>query len=52
MHVYSSLQDRSVGTKKCSTHDIEFNFWPNFEKLQMLYYNYFIKGLHKLGRGY
>ena len=30
-------------TKKCSTHDIHFNFWPYFEKLQMLYYNYLSK---------
>ena len=37
---------------KFLTHDLGFNFWPNFEKLKIPNHNYFITGLQKLGRGY
>ena len=34
-----------------SAHDLDFNFWPCFEKLAMPNHNYFIPGLQKLGAG-
>ena len=34
-----------------STRNLDFNYWPNFEKMKMPNHNYFITGLQKLGAG-